>query len=148
MSSILNEYYNKVSNETDNYSFTIDAPETNEPNEPIEMVIYKHCVIFNHPNTEKHKYINEIGNYEVSRVYIEDEEVDYTPTEKTKHIYYLTNNTSRLPILPLYFTSLFSLNRYIQKNKIKLRAIYGRWNKDLWFVKATNANYIVAAKKR
>ncbi len=119
-----------------------------EPSEPMEMVIYKNTVIFNHPNIEKPKYIDEIGNYEVSRIYIEENEVDYYPTEKTKCIYYLTNNSSKIPILSIYFTSLFSLNRFIQKNKNKLRTIYGRWNKDLWYVKATNSKFVVNAKHR
>jgi hypothetical protein len=132
-------------NENDSVNEFVQKNNYEHP-EPIEMIIYKHIVIFNHPNSEKPKYINEIGNYEVSRVYIEDDELDYSSTEKTKHIYYLTNNISRIPILPVYFTSLFSLNRYIHKNKNTLRIIYGQWNKDLWFVKATNTNYVSSAK--
>lgn len=116
--------------------------------EPIEMVVYKYGVIFNHPNLENPKYLNDFGNYEVSRIYIEDDELDYSVTNKTRHIYYLTDNTSNLPILPVYFTSLFSLNRYIQRNKQTLNKIYGKWNKDLWYVKATNSIYVANSKKR
>ena len=116
--------------------------------EPIEMVVYKYGIIFNHPSLVNPKYLNDIGNYEVSRIYIEEEELDYSVTNKTRNIYYLTNNTSNIPILPVYFTSLFSLNKYVQRNKYNLNKIYGKWNKDLWYMKATNSIYVSSSKKR
>jgi hypothetical protein len=129
-------------------SFMDDMTNNIYTEEPIEMIIYKHGIIFNHPNTQIPKYLNEVGNYEVSRIYIYDDELDHSVTNKTKHIYYLTDNTSNIPILPVYFTSLFSLNKYILRNKHNLNKIYGKWNKDLWYVKATNSIYDINAKKR